>query len=240
MMACIATYTNRRFNYIDVSEEDITLGDIAQGLSDECRFAGQIAHFYSVAQHAVYVSYLVPQEYALEALLHDATEAYCKDLPTPLKALLPEYKKIENRIDEVIRKKFNLPAEMSEVVNYADLVMLATERQFFALDRDNKWPILEGIPETDLIAISYVSPTKAKYLFIERYKELTGKEINYDAEIKIIDISPGGVYGRIYNDRVERKYGDGETINTSPVINYPTYQSDGFIKTINSVYRIIV
>ncbi|WP_342358109.1 hypothetical protein [Arsenophonus nasoniae] len=238
-MAYIATYTNRRFNYIDVAEENIALGDIAQGLSNECRFAGQIPHFYSVAQHAVYVSYLVPREYALEALLHDATEAYCKDLPTPFKALLPEYKKIENHIDEVIRKKFNLPAEMSEVVNYADRVMLATERQFFALDRDNKWPILEGIPETNLITISFVSPTKAKYLFIERYKELTGKEINCDAEIKIIDISPNGAYGKIYNDRKER-FWDGGFINTSPVINYPTYQSDGFVKTINSVYRIIV
>lgn len=238
-MTYIATYTNKHFNYIDVTEEDITLGDIAQGLSNECRFAGQISHFYSVAQHAVYVSYLVPQEYALEALLHDASEAYCKDLPTPLKALLLEYKKIEKRIDGVIRKKFNLSAEMSDVVNYADLVMLATERQFFALDLDNKWPILEGIPETDLIAICLVPPAKAKKLFIERYKELTSKEIHYDAEIKLSDISPYCAYGRIYHD-TEGRFKDGCPIETSPVLNYSTYQSDGFVKTLNSVYRIIM
>lgn len=238
-MDYIATYTNRRFNYIDVTAENIALGDIAQGLSNECRFAGQIAHFYSVAQHAVYVSYLVPREYALEALLHDATEAYSKDLPTPLKTLLPEYKKIENRIDGVIRKKFNLPAEMSEVVNYADRVMLATERQFFALDRDNKWPVLEGIPETDLIAICLVPPIKAKKLFIERYKELTGKEIHHNAEIKIRDISPYYAYGRIYHD-TEGRFKDGDLIQTAPILNYATYQTDGFIKTLNSVYRIIV
>ncbi|MBB9196718.1 5'-deoxynucleotidase, partial [Escherichia coli] len=84
---------------------------------------------YSVAQHAVLCSQLVPQELAFEALMHDATEAYCQDIPAPLKRLLPDYKRMEEKIDAVIREKYGLPQAMSTPVKYADLIMLATERR---------------------------------------------------------------------------------------------------------------
>ncbi|EHX4642962.1 hypothetical protein ABJX56_000961 [Shigella dysenteriae] len=44
------------------------INDIAVSLSNICRFAGHLSHFYSVAQHAVLSSQLVPQEFAFEAL----------------------------------------------------------------------------------------------------------------------------------------------------------------------------
>ncbi len=101
-MSYISTFTGKHFDFINITMDDICIEDIAQGLSNECRFAGQINQFYSVAQHSVYVSQIVPPEYALEALLHDASEAYCKDLPSPLKALLPDYKVIEKGIQKAI------------------------------------------------------------------------------------------------------------------------------------------
>ncbi len=49
-------------------------------------FAGQIEQPYSVAQHCVEASYLCNEP--LRAFLHDASEAYTGDAPTPLKDLL--------------------------------------------------------------------------------------------------------------------------------------------------------
>ncbi|NHB90777.1 HD family hydrolase [Photorhabdus cinerea] len=170
----IVTRTGRHLNYSNVTPADIDIRDIAQGLANECRFNGQIQNFYSVAQHSIYVSQLVPPEYALEGLLHDAAEAYCKDLPSPLKALLPSYQVIERRIDAIIRLKFNLPVLTSDAVKHADLVMLATERRDLDVDIAGKpWPILTGICASDDIAIMPLTPPQALSAFMNRYHELT-------------------------------------------------------------------
>jgi 5'-deoxynucleotidase YfbR-like HD superfamily hydrolase len=170
----IATRTGRHFDYFKATLADIDIHDIAQGLANECRFNGQIANFYSVAQHSVYVSQLVAPAFALEGLLHDATEAYCKDIPTPLKVLLTTYQIIERRTDRLIRQKFNLPPFPSYVVKKADLVMLATERRDLDVDTTgNPWPILDGITASDDIAILPLTPPQALSAFMNRYHELT-------------------------------------------------------------------
>lgn len=138
-----------------------------------CRFAGHLSHFYSVAQHAVLCSQLVPQEFAFEALMHDATEAYCQDIPAPLKRLLPDYKRMEEKIDAVIREKYGLPPVMSTPVKYADLIMLATERRDLGLDDGSFWPVLEGIPATEMFKVIPLSPGHAYGMFMERFNELS-------------------------------------------------------------------
>lgn len=112
-MSFIKTFSGKHFYYDRINKDDIVINDIAVSLSNICRFAGHLSHFYSVAQHAVLCSQLVPQEFAFEALMHDATEAYCQDIPAPLKRLLPDYKRMEEKIDAVIREKYGLPPVMS-------------------------------------------------------------------------------------------------------------------------------
>lgn len=80
-MSFIKTFSGKHFYYDRINKDDIVINDIAVSLSNICRFAGHLSHFYSVAQHAVLCSQLVPQEFAFEALMHDATEAYCQDIP---------------------------------------------------------------------------------------------------------------------------------------------------------------
>ncbi len=83
---------------LNVKPADITIEDIAHGLSMTCRFAGQCRLYYSVAQHSVLVSTLVPESMALWGLLHDASEAYLGDIYGPLKQYLPNYLAIENHL----------------------------------------------------------------------------------------------------------------------------------------------
>src|ERR1700693_75116 len=49
----IQTFTGRQFWPLDPRPEEVCIEDIAHGLSNECRFAGQCRSFYSVAQHSV-------------------------------------------------------------------------------------------------------------------------------------------------------------------------------------------
>lgn len=171
-MSYIQTLSGKKFNYQTATVDDIDIEDIATALSHICRFAGHLPEFYSVAQHSVLVSQLVPPEFAFEALMHDAAEAYCQDIPAPLKALLPDYRRIETYVDDLIRFKFDIPLEHAEVVKYADLTMLATERRDLEIDDGSKWDCLEGIPCSDLIQVIPLRPGQAFGLFINRFNGL--------------------------------------------------------------------
>lgn len=171
-MSWILTARGKHFDYLDPRAEDIDILDIAQGLANECRFGGHTRAFYSVAQHAWLASHVVPAEHALEALLHDASEAYCKDIPLPLKLLLPDYRDIEARVDGAIRAAFGLPLQMTTVVKRADLILLATERRDLMPPDDTPWAILDGIEPLPRRIVA-MQPSRAQAIFLKRYVELT-------------------------------------------------------------------
>ncbi|WP_226019966.1 HD family hydrolase [Serratia symbiotica] len=172
-MSYIQTLSGKKFNYLNATVDDIEIEDIATALSHLCRFCGHLPEFYSVAQHSVLCSQLVPPMFAFEALMHDAAEAYCQDIPAPLKALLPDYRQIEAFVDELIRFKFNLPITPSPDVKYADLKMLATERRDLDISDDDPWPMLEDITPSDEILVSPVNPNQARSMFMQRFLQLS-------------------------------------------------------------------
>lgn len=97
------------FDLLDPEGSDFTLHDIAHGLGRVCRFAGHTNRFYSVAEHCFHVSKLVgAQDESLSraALLHDAAEAFIGDVTRPLKALLPDYRAVEARVELAIANRF--------------------------------------------------------------------------------------------------------------------------------------
>ncbi len=94
-------------------------------------------------------------------------------IPAPLKRLLPDYKRMEEKIDAVIREKYGLPPVMSTPVKYADLIMLATERRDLGLDDGSFWPVLEGIPATEMFKVIPQAPGHAYGMFMERFNELS-------------------------------------------------------------------
>ncbi len=50
-MSFIKTFSGKHFYYDKINKDDIDINDIAVSLSNICRFAGHLSHFYSVAQH---------------------------------------------------------------------------------------------------------------------------------------------------------------------------------------------
>lgn len=89
-------------SYVDFSRplpDQFDLNSIAEGLSKICRYGGQSAFFYSVAEHAYYVSKRLewmglPVAVQLAGLHHDDAEAVIGDITTPLKRYLA-YRQIE-------------------------------------------------------------------------------------------------------------------------------------------------
>lgn len=71
----------------DLKPEDVNLYDVAHTLSQINRFGGRTPFPYSVAQHAVLVSYLTEggMDHGYEGLHHDDTEAFCSDILGPYK-----------------------------------------------------------------------------------------------------------------------------------------------------------
>jgi hypothetical protein len=91
----------------DIDESIFTVRGIAIALSKICRFNGQTIRHWSVAQHSMFVANLVEKKYELEALLHDAAEAYVGDVIRPIKKELVEFQMIEDMVATVIAEKFD-------------------------------------------------------------------------------------------------------------------------------------
>lgn len=171
-MIYIQTSIGVHFDLQDPKPEMVSIIDITRALSHINRFTGHTKKPYSVAVHSLNASYIVPPEFALEALLHDAHEAYTGDVSSPLKSLLPDYRALENRIESVVRQRFGLPAGMSPEVKRADLTMLATERKLLLGDDGVTWPCLQGIEPLNTIRWLDETPGNVAVMFYERFVKL--------------------------------------------------------------------
>ncbi len=192
----IQTAQGRYFDYLNPDGDSIDIHDIAHALSRICRFGGHTRFHYSVAQHSFLTSIIVPPEDALAALLHDAAEAFIGDIPSPLKALLPDYKAIEKRVEAAVLSKFGLPYDLPESVKEADIILLATERRDLLLEQESEWTILHGakpLPER----IKSITCEQAMELFLYRFAYLTDRK---QVQAKFAD-NESGAYG------IDRRFG---------------------------------
>lgn len=129
----IKTFCGKRFILSTPTPAMVDIIDIAHSLSLQTRFVGHVREFYSVAQHCVHVADRVlaagaSPRVALQALLHDATEAYTGDLSRPLKVDLGRsFAQYEERIHYTICQAFGIPALLPVIVSQIDDRMLATE-----------------------------------------------------------------------------------------------------------------
>jgi 5'-deoxynucleotidase YfbR-like HD superfamily hydrolase len=160
------------FDFTNPENSIFGIKDIARGLSNIARFSGHTETPYSVAHHSVLVSQTVPEEYAMQALLHDAVEAFIGDVSKPLKNLLPDYMEIEARCESAILRKFNLPYPLDKSVKIADTICFVTElRDLQPLaPLDKIYKNITPLPEK----IVPWSSTKAYNEFLKRYKKLGG------------------------------------------------------------------
>lgn len=176
--AIFTTVSDKKVNLLNLKKHDIDISDIAHHLSLICRYNGAIKNHYSVAQHSILVSFLVPQQYALEGLLHDGEEAYTGDMVRPLKKLkyMWQFVKIASNIQSVIQSKFLLSdsEECRNAVEKADNIALLTEqrdlrgKKDFSDAHDGNAPH----PYIRLVFGNYADCMSVKEEFLKRFQSL--------------------------------------------------------------------
>jgi len=175
MMHSICTHTGKKFDYLDVKPEDICIADIAHGLSNLCRYFGQCKRFYSVAEHCVKLSLAENMSGDPKArFLHDAVEAYIGDIARPLKALLPEYRRIEDEIQKIIEEKYNVDFSTvkqgdTEILEIEATVIMPEE--FFKISNEENDFKIYPHPNT-YVEIECWPPFSAEQMFLQRAFEL--------------------------------------------------------------------
>ena len=164
----ILTAGGSYFDFLQPHTSAFTIEDIAHALSHICRFTGHTRTHYSVAQHSVLVCDLAPAEHKLEALLHDAHEAYVGDVNSPLKTLLPMYREVEQLAEAALRRAFGLPEWKSREVKLADLSAYQIER--FVLMPPHCHEVGEDPPHP--YPLHPLQPREARDLFLARWNEV--------------------------------------------------------------------
>jgi hypothetical protein len=182
--------------FVDTSDPKpatIHLVDIAHALSQTCRYGGHCQRFYSVAEHAVFVSQRVKRKGGsiaaqMAALHHDDAEAYLGDIPRPLKPLLGEaYEDLTNKMDCAIMVALQLPSFTlyKRAIKEADNWSLFVEAKYLLPSQGKgwwngeqgayKWDLQPDLPSR-IVTPDYwrggLVPRKAKKLYLTRHNQL--------------------------------------------------------------------
>ena len=149
----IETYTGKRI-WIPPEDSNVySVVDIAHSLANQCRYNGHCEFHYSVAQHSMLVADCVPENLKAFALLHDASESYCSDIPKPLKHQLKYYLKIEKAIQSDIYKQLlkRCPdKEEKAEIKHADTAVLLAEAAVIVRSGGVGWKHPEGMKPADV------------------------------------------------------------------------------------------
>lgn len=148
------TPTGACFDFADPRPEMIHARGLAWSLSGEGRWANNTLWPLSVAQHSLMVAHAIrTPAWRIYGLLHDAAEAFTRDLPTPLKHWLvmqgADVMALERRIlCNAVYPHFGLPtptAEIAAAVDEADARALATEYRDAVMGKGPEW-VPSGAP----------------------------------------------------------------------------------------------
>ncbi len=143
-MTYYITRSGRKIDIQNLSIDDICLIDIAHHLAKICRYGGALSleQHYSVAQHSLQLaSWAMKQGHSLDVqralLMHDATEAYLGDIVSGLKTSLPDYEKIEGKVAQLIKNKYQLwyNDEILKIIKEADNRIILDEALYFMPDQ---------------------------------------------------------------------------------------------------------
>ena len=196
-MSYITTVTGIHFYPLNPNPQDIDIEDIAHALSLICRANGHFRHFYSVAQHCIACAEEAIErgyspEVILGCLLHDASEAYLCDVTRPVKKHIPQYLQAEEKLQEVIWKRFIgrelTDAEKKLIFEIDDDILSMEFHLLMPEDLNEDYRKLQGS-----YTCEYQDPQEVKSRFIQMATlDITVERLLED-DYWIIDILPSQI-----------------------------------------------
>ena len=196
-MSYITTVTGIHFYPLNPNPKDIDIEDIAHALSLICRANGHFRHFYSVAQHCIACAVEAIErgyspEVILGCLLHDASEAYLCDVTRPVKKHIPQYLQAEEKLQEVIWKRFIgrelTDAEKKLIFEIDDDILSMEFHLLMPEDLNEDYRKLQGS-----YTCEYQDPQEVKSRFIQMATlDITVERLLED-DYWIIDILPSQI-----------------------------------------------
>jgi uncharacterized protein len=184
MNPVIRTFTGKLVNPLSLRSIDIDIEDIAHHLACYNRFCGALYHPVNVACHSLLVTRIVAytvddSTIEMQALLHDATEAYLGDVTKWLKRspAMEGYRIAEQAAHNVIMDKFCLAGELHPSIVDADRIAVTFEAQLGF--QDPNWMNVGTHPKLtndEMMAIGdhycFHEWQRSKDMFLETYREL--------------------------------------------------------------------
>lgn len=117
----VRTYTGKLVSLLAPTVEQLDIRDVAHHLAQEPRWGGACVRHYTVLEHSIWVArivkLLVPgrDDLVLDGLLHDAEEAWTKDIQTPHKRLLGgSWHSMADGLRAKFRESLGLPGTPSD------------------------------------------------------------------------------------------------------------------------------
>lgn len=171
--------------------------DIARALSFQCRYAGHVRRFFSVAEHSVRVSEIVESRMPCQpvsacdydsgvtcsaivrwGLIHDASEAYLGDVTRPLKHTpgMEGYRLAEAAMQGAIAAWLGLPTEEPDIVKAVDTEILGTEARQLKFPVHPDWAKTTATgelqPSIPGLRVGIWTPAQAERAFLRRFNRL--------------------------------------------------------------------
>ena len=179
----IQTLENRKLTPRELKPEQVgSIDEIAHALAGRFRFSGLTARRYSVAEHCTLGSQLLPPAFAGAFLLHELSEVYLPDIPSPLKphvfvdvgeVAAVAWSDLEREHTRTILAALGLssiePLVYSPEVRNMDLAMLAAEKAQLVGPEPEPWGLTVPAAKVDL---RMWDPPLAANCFLARFAEL--------------------------------------------------------------------
>ena len=181
----IQTRSGKKLTPRTLAPEQVgSIEEIAHSLAHEFRFSRQTLIPYSVAEHCVRGSRLLPAAFAGAFLLHELSEVYLPDVPAPLKTFVAvegrapgewvDWADLERQHTAVILKALGLSSLESLIyspeVRRMDLAMLAAEKRDLMSPEPEPWGLTVEPANTG--TITPWGPAVAAVQFSGRFHEL--------------------------------------------------------------------